>query len=777
MAHPGEPSRRRSGTNLNYLKNHGRFPATLSLVAVVLFATWMASAYGGFFVTNWTPPALVLAVLLLFGCATGVLRGARSFSTSLALTLLVAYTAWSFASMLWAPNRGDAWVGAGQTLLYLLSFCMAVGLLSAGASRRWVLAASAIGPAILAALTLRSLLRDPESFFEGGRLIGTIGYYNGEAAFLLIPFWVALYVASSRRVHPAVRGVVLAGATLSLNVAVLTQSRGAVVALAVSLLLFFLLSGQRLRGLLALAPVVITLLITFPSLNEVYVTLLDQRDPVAALDRIAWIAWLSAVSTGLYGILWGFVDRRWRPSVGMGRVVGSLVLAGAVIFAGVGVVKVVERVGDPVAAVQQKWEAFKTNDTTRQEQSRYLSASSQGRYTLWQVALEDFSTHPILGVGTYNFEATYYQLRNQSVGTVRTVHSLPLEVLSERGIVGGVLFFGFVATCVVASLRQRFGRLTSEGKAQVGALVAAAAYWFIHSSAEYFWQIPAITLPAMIYLAMLVTPWRRSETLTLGWPLRLSGSTLALVAIVSIVPLYVADRYLVQTYATQDPAESLALIERAQQFNPVNPLLPRREAEIAIQDGNFMRAEEAYQEAIRLNPNNYATYVLLATLYDRRADPVNALPLYQQALSLNPLDADLGRETVRLAAQVPAESRTVRFMVGNTERGRLDLKVVDNASEGESNTQVISKLPPGFDGVLSIRPNNTKAPLSGRAADGPLDIALVSINGQIVAIRSIASSEEVSIRPAQSYRFVIETDHGFFRRNAIKPGSRIVTSS
>src|SRR3712207_7002434 len=41
--------------------------------------------------------------------------------------------------------------------------------------------------------------------------------------------------------------------------------------------------------------------------------------------------------------------------------------------------------------------------------------------------------------------------------------------------------------------RERFGRLGAEGKAQVGAMVAAVAYWFVHSSVEWFWQLPAVT--------------------------------------------------------------------------------------------------------------------------------------------------------------------------------------------------------------------------------------------------------------------------------------------
>ena len=150
---------------------------TLALIALVLFVAVMGAAYGGYFTSQWAPATLVLAALALLASLTGVLRGTGSEWGNLALGLFGAYAVWTFASLLWSPNQGDAWVGAGQTLLYLLMFWLAVGLISLGASRRWVLAASAIGPAVVAALTLLSLTPPRiEELFENNRLEGTVGY-------------------------------------------------------------------------------------------------------------------------------------------------------------------------------------------------------------------------------------------------------------------------------------------------------------------------------------------------------------------------------------------------------------------------------------------------------------------------------------------------------------------------------------------------------------------------------------------------------------------------
>ena len=634
--------------HLRKLPTHKRMVPTLILVAVVLLASWMGGTNGGYFVSEWALVILILATLALIASVAGAFHDTESRWSIVALILFAAYTAWTLASLLWSPNLGDAWIGAGQTLLYLDVFWLALSLVSLGASRRWVLVASVLGPAVVAAFTMLALVTELDTLFDNSRLIGTVGYYNGEAAFLLVPFWVAVYLAGSQLVHPVVRGLILAGASLSAEVAVLTQSRGLLVAMAVSLPVFFALSGQRLRGFLALLPVSVALLITFPDLNGVYLAFRNDGDPTAVLERVVPVIWWTSVVAGLYGLFWGAIDRWWRPSVGVVRVFGVSVPVTLAAFSVVGVIALGEQVRSPVAWATEEWEAFKTDSATGQEQSRYLSASGSGRYTLWQVAWKDFVTHPLFGVGTHNYEATYYQLRERSVGYVRQPHSLPLEVLGERGVVGGVLFFGFLGICLADGLRRRFKHLDAESKASVGAMVAAVAYWFVHSAADWFWQLPAVTLPVIIYLAMLATSRRRVEAEPPKWPMRAGIALGAVLIMVAVAPLYVADQYLARSYATMNPWVALEDVESAQRFNPVDPQLPQREAELALQIGNWPRVEKAYDRAIQLNPEHYAPYTLLARFYEQRGESEKALSLYRKALALNPLDEELNQSVKQL---------------------------------------------------------------------------------------------------------------------------------
>jgi tetratricopeptide (TPR) repeat protein len=348
-------------------------------------------------------------------------------------------------------------------------------------------------------------------------------------------------------------------------------------------------------------------------------------------------------------------------------VVGGAVLVGCLAALAFGAFAFTERAGDPVAWGQQKWEAFKTDDASGMEESRYLSASGSGRYTLWEVAWEDFETHPILGVGTHNYEATLYQLRDQYLGHVRQPHSLPLEVLAERGVVGGALFFGFLAACLAAGLWQRFRRLNAEGKAQVGAATAAVAYWFVHSSAEWFWQLPAVTLPAIVYLAVLAAPWNRESgeaAAPTGWPLRAAGAVVAVVAVAAIAPLYLADLYLQSGREAQDPRVALRAVERAQSINPVDYWAARQEAELALFGGAWARAEESYRRAIRLNPEHYEPYYQLAQLKEGLGAREEALSLYRKAHSLNPLDEQIEGRLTQLEKKMAGDESATPDDVG-----------------------------------------------------------------------------------------------------------------
>ncbi len=193
-------------------------------------------------------------------------------------------------------------------------------------------------------------------------------------------------------------------------------------------------------------------------------------------------------------------------------------------------------------------------------------------------------------------------------------------------------------------------------------MIAAVTYWFVHSSAEWFWQMPAITMPAIVFLALLVAPWEQQEVVPSSpWPLRAVAAGVAVLAIVVVTPLYLADRLVAQSEAADNPQAGLGYMELAQRFNPTDPSLAQREGELALQTGDWDRAEHSYSRAIRLDPENYAPYYLYALLCEKRGDYEDALRLYRKASSLNPLDEEVDKRLSQFEKKIADKERaTIR---------------------------------------------------------------------------------------------------------------------
>ena len=82
-----------------------------------------------------------------------------------------------------------------------------------------------------------------------------------------------------------------------------------------------------------------------------------------------------------------------------------------------------------------------SDDLLTQDPSRLTSVSSNNRWDWWQEAWTGFREAPVRGTGAGSFETTHRLLRDDPL-TVTTPHSLPLQFLSETGIVGGLLAGG-----------------------------------------------------------------------------------------------------------------------------------------------------------------------------------------------------------------------------------------------------------------------------------------------------------------------------------------------
>ena len=611
-------------------------------VMLVLLIVW-AVDQGGFPSTVWYPGAL-LALWLLVICvfdASYSLR-LRQWSTA-SLALFALFTAWSFLSIAWATVAGNAWEGANQTLLYLTVYAIfsrwstnvrIAGLFVA----LYVVAVAAIG-----FFTIENALHggDAGSILSSWRLVSPIGYQNGEAALFLIPLWPALYLASRREVPPLARGLLAASASLLVQIAVLAQSRGSMYAFPIVFLIFVALVSGRGRALVTALVVFAASLPNLGRLLDVYRA--GERDSgvAAALTQARnGMIVIFVLLLGL-GTLAAMLDRRLSLAEKTARRLDLAIIYGFLVALVLTVAVTVGLINKPVHRAQNVWHNFTTGATGGSDSSHFTSLYGTHRYDFWRVSMNEFRTHPLGGVGANNFAVEYLQARHSGEEPTDP-HSLEIKVLLQGGAIGALLFAGFLASGLAATRRKKLDPL-AHGLA--GSLVVAFAYWFVHGSVDWFWQIPALTTVAFAFLGLATAlasggretekaPERSSRRIVLGVLL----AVVALVASVSYAGPWLSARYVDAASSgwRANSERSYSQLDRARSLNPLSETPDLIAGTIAGRLRDYPRMRAAYTRALARNPLSwYAHFELGLALYlsgDRR----EALSQVERAAELDP---------------------------------------------------------------------------------------------------------------------------------------------
>jgi tetratricopeptide (TPR) repeat protein len=635
-------------------------------LAALLTGLVLATLDGGFPPTVWYPAALFMLVLLTV--AVIVVRPARPRSKLLVagLCAYALFTVVAFLSIAWADAPGEAWQAANRVLVYGLVILLvtlqpwdrgtatvAVGLVGFGT------AAIAV---VLLVVGITS--DDAPSLFLGGRLAEPAGYLNATANLWLIGFWPALHMATRRAGSMPSRAAALAAATVLLEVELLSQSRGAVIAFAAAALVYLVFTTARWPTLLVLATTIGLTALAFDPLVDVR-DAARAADLGPALDRAVRAIALTAAGAFAIGAVAVLAGSRLRPELERRTWVpraGNVALAGLALA---GAVAVLVAIGNPGDWIDERWDDFKNSGYSRVEsgRTRFTGGLGSSRYDFYRVALDQFEDRPLAGVGGDNF-ADAYVLERRTLEAPRHPHSLAFRILSQHGILGAVLFAAFLAAMTGAALqaRRRGGR---EAGAVAAAAFAAFSAFFFHALGDWLWAFPALGALGlgMLGVAARIEEGSEDEPAARGQPLAL-GARIALAVVVlasaaSLAAPGIAARYTAAAYEDfrEDPGTALERLDRAADLNPlsdepyvaqgvieqrfgrpraaVGPLraaIERRpgnwfahlELGLALaQLGRSAEAEASLRESARLNPRQPLVRAVLRRLRDgRRIDPV-----------------------------------------------------------------------------------------------------------------------------------------------------------
>jgi O-antigen ligase len=115
----------------------------------------------------------------------------------------------------------------------------------------------------------------------------------------------------------------------------------------------------------------------------------------------------------------------------------------------------------------------------------------------WRIALQAFANHPVDGIGSGSFRVEWLRKTKVPRGAV-DAHSLYFETLGELGLVGGVLLLIFLVSVGVGSVRAA---RAGPRDAVLPACFAVMAAWTVHVGVDWDWELPGVTLPALVLAA------------------------------------------------------------------------------------------------------------------------------------------------------------------------------------------------------------------------------------------------------------------------------------
>jgi O-antigen ligase/polysaccharide polymerase Wzy-like membrane protein len=465
----------------DWLADAGRLTLLAGPTALAFFAGGYFDgprAWAGF--AAWL---LVAAVAIVsWRAAPGGGPGVR-----LSLVALAALAAWTLLSLTWAPVAGTAYHDGQRVVLYAGTLLAAVVLLRTRGAQRAVEPALAAGTLIvigygLSERLLPGVLHFTRSVSAEGRLEQPLTYWNAMGEVAALGFVLATRLAGDRSRPIALRAAAAAAAP-ALGLGLYSSfSRGALFACVAGLLTLVVAAPERAQAraiATTLAAAVLAVLAAAPFAG---VTSLAgsassrERGGAVVLVALVVIAGLAAL-----------VTRRSAGAASDGRLrlpARAPLLATLVICAGLGLAIVLgahERSAQPLQGGS----------------SRLVSLQSN-RYAYWRVALRAFGTEPLHGVGAGGWAVDWLRWRPFAEGA-QDAHSLELQTLAELGLVGLALLAAFLAGVGIAA---RAAYRVAPGAA-AGA-IAGCVVWLAHSPLDWDWEMPAVTLIALILAGSLL---------------------------------------------------------------------------------------------------------------------------------------------------------------------------------------------------------------------------------------------------------------------------------
>ncbi|HWH11929.1 MAG TPA: O-antigen ligase family protein [Solirubrobacteraceae bacterium] len=648
----------------------GRLPSIGSAVAgsALSFAAvgYLALSDGGYDTIPRSQLGIVAWWAVVLAAVAGVRPRRLGRTGWVALGLMVSFTVWTGATITWSLSPELSADQLGMVATYAGVFALALTVQGRTAARHAVYgAATAVG--LIAVIAVLSRLHgswfppDPRLAYQqsASRLAYPLGYWNGLAAFLAmgVPLLLSITGGARRVACQALAAAALPVAALGIFLA---DSRGGVIAVAIGLVVFILLTGDRLCGLASVAAAALGsgVLIAYADHHSIVRQGVDTIAARRADDRMVVVLVLACAGVAMLQVAIGLAGRHaarpvWlepRPRQQALRIAAVL---GAVLAVGLAS-------GVP-SRLDRAWQDFKkpmgaaTQTVAGSDVfSRLSSAGGNDRYQLWQQAVKADASHPLTGIGAGTF-GLWWQSHASVALHVSDAHSLYLQTLAETGIVGLILIGGVILCLLAAGIRRTL-RAPPSLRLPLAGATAGIAVFGVSAAYDWVWQLGAIACLALILGAVCLVGGDPESTRFDAGPAqtttrrrRLAGRAasggvvvVALVAVVAIaLPLAVARDLAASQSAAGRGALGTALADAkaAERVQPLSASAALQEALVLEQAGDLGEARSAAVTAVDRDAANWQPRLVLARIEDELGWRGPALASFERARRLNPLGA------------------------------------------------------------------------------------------------------------------------------------------
>ena len=555
---------------------------------------------------------------------------------------IFGFMAWVGLSTLWSESAELTVAELNQTSTYLALFVGTVIAAQRLGGTARIVNGLTIGLAVPVVLALLSRLEPslfpkptlPEIVPDARpRLSYPFDYWNAVALWvaMAVPFF--LHLATRENIGRAWRAAGVALLPASGLVLYFTFSRGGLVCTLLAAAIFVAFTERRVQALLAVAVggagAVILIVVgrSYRALNDGLI------DTAAAREQGDKLLVLTIVVTAVVWLVARAAQRiEWRPQIPPRRARLALIAAAAL---GLVLALGVAAQADLGSRFDNLSSGTSADGSQGQRiEGRFLSRSGNGRTEYWRAAIDEWQEHPVGGTGSGTW-SLWWQRNPTIANYVRDPHSIWFETLGELGTIGVLALMAMFGSVLWAGWRALHRRPRDP---VTPALLGAAAAFIVSASIDWTWELTALGAVFFACAGLLVARPGSSDR---GGSLA-RGMAVALVAWVAIfvqaVPLIAEWQVDTSQAAVRDGDVNRAK-EAAETARSVMPWAagPNMQYAQALEvAGDYDAAAKYASEAIRQEPTNWATWLVLARIENRRGNEEQARRYLLKARSLNP---------------------------------------------------------------------------------------------------------------------------------------------